>query len=92
MTSKSPFGDISVVTLIRTYTTLDYRQKAEKVWLCWSAMLKLVKTLDKKGTHTGRRYFVDDVMSAMHMLVGTPDTGDTYTVRRHFVEHTFLLP
>ena len=32
MTSKSPFGDISVVTLIRTDTTLDHSQKAEKVW------------------------------------------------------------
>ena len=31
-TSKSPVGDISVVTLIRTDTTLDHSQKAEKVW------------------------------------------------------------
>ena len=31
MTSKSPVGDISVVTLIRTDTTLDHSQKAEKV-------------------------------------------------------------
>ena len=30
-TSKSPVGDISVVTLIRTDTTLDHSQKAEKV-------------------------------------------------------------
>ena len=29
----SPVGDISVVTLIRTDTTLDHSQKAEKVWL-----------------------------------------------------------
>ena len=33
VTSKSPVGDISVVTLIRTDTTLDHSQKAEKV--CW---------------------------------------------------------
>ena len=33
MTSKSPVGDISVVTLIRTDTTLDHSQKAEKVCL-----------------------------------------------------------
>ena len=33
VTSKSPFGDISVVTLIRTDTTLDHSQKAEKVCL-----------------------------------------------------------
>ena len=31
MTSKSPVGDISVVTLIRADTTLDHSQKAEKV-------------------------------------------------------------
>ena len=34
VTSKSPVGDISVVTLIRTDTTLDHSQKAEKVWAC----------------------------------------------------------
>ena len=33
MTSKSPVGDISDVTLIRTDTTLDHSQKAEKVWI-----------------------------------------------------------
>ena len=31
VTSKSPVGDISVVTLIRTDTTLDHSQKAERV-------------------------------------------------------------
>ena len=31
VTSKSPVGDISVVTLIRTDTTIDHSQKAEKV-------------------------------------------------------------
>ena len=31
VTSKSPVGDISVVTLIRTNTTLDHSRKAEKV-------------------------------------------------------------
>ena len=31
VTSKSPVEDISVVTLIRTDTTLDHSQKAEKV-------------------------------------------------------------
>ncbi len=36
MTSKSPVGDISVVTLIRTDTTLDHSQKAEKVYVCVS--------------------------------------------------------
>ena len=38
MTSKSPVGDISVVTLIRTDTTLDHSQKAEKVCIdSWPA-------------------------------------------------------
>ena len=32
MTRKLPVGSISVVTLIRTDTTLDHSQKAEKVW------------------------------------------------------------
>ncbi len=31
MTSKSPVGDISVVTLIKTGTTLDHCQKAKQV-------------------------------------------------------------
>ena len=31
MTCKSPVGDISAVTLIRTDTTLDHSKKAEKV-------------------------------------------------------------
>ena len=31
VTSKSPVGDISVVTLIRTDTTLDHSRKAERV-------------------------------------------------------------
>ena len=38
VTSKSPVGDISVVTLIRTDTTLDHSQKAEKVWSCKPVM------------------------------------------------------
>ena len=32
VTSKAPVGAISIVTLIRTDTTLDHSQKAEKVW------------------------------------------------------------
>ena len=37
VTSKSPVRDISVVTLIRTDTTLDHSQKAEKVWVYMAA-------------------------------------------------------
>ena len=33
VTSKSPVGDISVVTLIRTDTTLDHSQEAGKVYI-----------------------------------------------------------
>ena len=33
MKSKSPAGDISVVTLIRTDTTLDHSQEAEEVYI-----------------------------------------------------------
>jgi hypothetical protein len=36
VTSKSPVGDISVVTLIRTDTTLDHSQKAQKVCISMS--------------------------------------------------------
>jgi len=32
VTSNSPLEDILLVTLIRTDTTLDHRQKAEKMW------------------------------------------------------------
>ena len=39
VTSKSPVGDISVVTLIRTDTTLDHSQKAEKVCSRLSSMI-----------------------------------------------------
>ena len=45
MTSKSPVGDISVVTLIRTDTTLDHSQKAEEV------CSKLSATLCERASH-----------------------------------------
>ena len=43
VTSKSPVGDISVVTLIRTDTTLDHSQKAEKVWTNCCESVKPIK-------------------------------------------------
>jgi hypothetical protein len=50
MTSMSPVGDMSVVTLIRTDTTLDRSQKDEKVYVCVSKNL-----LSPKGSCvTGR--------------------------------------
>ena len=47
MTSKSPVGDISVVTLIRTDTTLDHSQKAEKVWSvsAWEVRVKTMQNI-----------------------------------------------
>ena len=37
VTSKSPVGDISVVTLIRTDTSLDHSPNAEKVYMAKEA-------------------------------------------------------
>ena len=47
VTSKSPVGDISVVTLIRTDTTLDHSQKAEKVWSvsAWEVRVKTMQNI-----------------------------------------------
>ena len=39
VTSKPPVGGISVVTLIRTDTTLDHSHKAEKVYVCENGRL-----------------------------------------------------
>ena len=47
VTSKPPVGGISVVTLIRTDTTLDHSQKAEKVWLRYTVTAQLIKTMYK---------------------------------------------
>ena len=44
VTSKSPVGDISVVTLIRTDTTLDHSQKAEKVYEFWACVNATIAT------------------------------------------------
>ena len=49
MTSKSPVGDISVVTLIRTDTTLDHSQKAEKVWSGGALVAALASVADARG-------------------------------------------
>ena len=43
VTCKSPVGDISAVTLIRTDTTLDHSQKAEKLWFCKLQLLFLAQ-------------------------------------------------
>ena len=49
VTSKSPVGDISVVTLIRTDTTLDHSQKAEKV--CAGVGGDPARLMERRATH-----------------------------------------
>ena len=49
VTCKSPVGDISVVTLIRTDTTLDHSQKAEKVCSCRAQLLLLAPVAASKA-------------------------------------------
>ena len=49
VTIKSPVGDISVVTLIRTDTTLDHSQKAEKVYLIKSIKQCSKTKMNKKS-------------------------------------------
>jgi hypothetical protein len=46
VTSKSPVGDIPVVTLIRTDTTLDHSQKAEKVWVMEATASQQLNPID----------------------------------------------
>ena len=48
VTSKPPVGGISVVTLIRTDTTLDHSQKAEKVCLSVANMISSMLPLVHK--------------------------------------------
>ncbi len=49
VTSKTPVGVISVVTLIRTDTTLDHSQKAEKVCSSWQTGLHQLLSKPNKG-------------------------------------------
>merc|ERR1711952_631653 len=60
VTSKSPVGDISVVTLIRTDTTLDHSQKAEKVWLIvGKSQLQHSKAI---GLQVDKHYPLDSIL------------------------------
>jgi len=47
MTDLLPFGSISVVILIRTDTTLDLSQKAEKV--CFSLRQRLLQRMARRN-------------------------------------------
>ena len=83
VTYKSPVGDISVVTLIRTDTTLDHSQKAEKVCLLRSQSLFVVQVAASKA------FFPTAVWNSS----GVPDTcrgfpPRTPLQRKHF--HSFL--
>ena len=62
VTSKSPVGDISVVTLIRTDTTLDHSQKAEKV--C-SSSRKRGRTSTSVTPDSGLAIWVDYFSSSL---------------------------
>ena len=67
VTSKSPVGDISVVTLIRTDTTLDHSQKAEKVWL--------PQVVSFIGHDLGRKQSVDCCDGDMVVVWGCTNVG-----------------
>ena len=56
MTSKFPVGNISVVTLIRTDTTLDHSQKAEKVCADMRAGTGAQFALVKASVHRLRHF------------------------------------
>ena len=80
VTSKPPVGGISVVTLVRTDTTLDHCQKAEKV--CWSIFgamgpRKLASSSSvsdaKPGRHLSKTHHCEvDASSGRHLS----DHGD----------------
>ena len=54
VTSKSPVGDISVVTLIRTDTTLDHSQKAEKVCSLLERLTDIIEQKECAGESHAR--------------------------------------
>ena len=57
VTSKPPVGGISVVTLIRTDTTLDHSQKAEKVWCtCMRCPIVIVVAEDSAALELPQPY------------------------------------
>ena len=68
VTSKSPVGDISVVTLIRTDTTLDHSQKAEKVWRFIVPRLAVYINVGHPAVHLARAL----CRAATSVLVASP--------------------
>jgi hypothetical protein len=73
VTSKSPVGDISVVTLIRTDTTLDHSQKAEKVWCHWHSIYSWLSDRKQNGESKS------DANCTDHKIVCTPRLGRAKT-------------
>ena len=74
VTIKSPVGDISVVTLIRTDTTLDHSQKAEKV--CNLCLEHHSVQIEKKNGHA--------VAKIIHMFsLFLPSAMDNFAAFMH---------
>ena len=82
MTSKSPVGDISVVTLIRTDTTLDHSQKAEKV--CSSDKKRGI-TLASARCHSGHANWADSFYFSLDCLSSFPLLAESISSRIHCV-------
>ena len=76
VTSKSPVGDISAATLVRTDATLDHSQKAEKIWLLLRGgcayICGCVRVVCFGGVWFGA-------------VVARPSAGNTYTAVRGIV-------
>ena len=69
VTSKSPVGDISVVTLIRTDTTLDHSQKAEKVWILIDLILSCIRHHILNGVFFRRSRYESDGYDQLRLEV-----------------------
>ena len=90
VTSKSPVGDISVVTLIRTDTTLDHSQKAGKVCSrqiatvahCRSAVHSCVSTAPHRTTPN----YITPHRTTPNYI--TPHNITPHHARPHSIHHT----
>ena len=97
VTSKSPVGDISVVTLIRTDTTLDHSQKAEKVcstdlaWRCLCGLqvrgnawrvCALLNTCAHTDTHAGTDNDTHTHTHTRNALPSTPQRSGQQSARQ----------
>ena len=64
VTCKSPVGDISAVTLIRTDTTLDHSQKAEKVCLVRTQTAAVTARKNEDGPGPRNNPFLENWVTA----------------------------